>query len=138
MPIGKVTSCPWCGTVHMWGPTKHGRFCTEDCKDKYEAADRTVLNFQSMEGRLAAMKRLERVRDMGPVTLHCNRCVTTISWTPVDGGGCPSCGYQLSVYGPFDAPPTMWVNSSHMVFLPLPPPTYVWSASLPCVKPFPA
>lgn len=142
MPIGKMTSCPWCQTVHLWADTTHGRFCTDYCKAVYEAADKATLH-QSNEvrdrmidemNRRAAEEEALRLARVSPKTVFCNRCVTFTTWMPtVDGSTCDDCGFPLSFYGPFDPHPTNWRVASQLLHGFRPEPRPLWSASLPCV-----
>lgn len=61
-------------------------------------------------------------------TIYCNRCVTSRPWSMVlDGGACPDCGYTLSLYGPFEHPPSLDKYPA--------PQEPRWSACLPVTKP---
>lgn len=48
-------------------------------------------------------------RNVRPILVWCNSCVRCMDWLPSsDGSQCPECGYCLSMYGPFEEPPTLF------------------------------
>lgn len=115
MKIGTRAVCVFCNRTFVRGvrPMPEGleQYCSEACATVGEAHEEVKVNPDNDElvrwfaqpgelGRVARAAELMRV--------HCNSCVTSMAWSPVlDGSNCPDCGYQLSLYGPFEQPPTL-------------------------------
>lgn len=117
MNLGQRTCCPQCQKIHTLGarlfvPRDRMRLCSEECEKKMtEKLDRKI-NAARQDAGLEDLlpQAIQRHRDRLTVTVYCNCCVSKFHWSPaLDGSNCPMCGYQLSLYGPFEAPPSIMI-----------------------------
>lgn len=131
MRLGQRTRCAWCSTVYPYGvrPMPEGmeRYCSTACAEvgeahkevKVEPTNRDVADWLASPVVLKMMLRASELK-----RAYCNRCVTDMAWSPaLDGSQCSDCGYALSLYGPFEEPPSLcpimvplkasWWTSAH-------------------------
>lgn len=126
---GRPASCPGCGVVFTYGlrncPREEKRFCSEECTRKYQrASDRlravdftgdpykAVQQAIDASNQKTALERAQVSKARRQRIVWCNSCVKQIIFYPShDSNECKTCGYGLSVYGPFDARPS-WSSST--------------------------
>src|SRR5262245_56134469 len=107
MKPGTTTTCPVCKRIHVFGArlgTPHDRqkFCSDKCEEIARASDQQAVQVLAQEGELQRFSRASLL-----VTVYCNSCVRDFQWSPAfDGNKCPRCGYDLSLYGPFEPKPS--------------------------------
>lgn len=111
MKPGIKTACPECYTIHTYGARlgvekDKQRFCSVSCEIK--AAERIVQRERG-SGLAHLLSQTVVTRTAQLLTVWCNSCVEARQWCPVlDGSECPACGCHLSLYGPFEEPPSLF------------------------------
>lgn len=105
MKLGTPTTCPVCKRIHPFGarlgaPYDRLRYCSDKCDELARTADGQT----PWEGQ-AADCAIQR-RPQPVLTVFCNCCVSRYELSLADGGDCPTCGYRLSLYGPFEPKPS--------------------------------